>query len=67
MSEKRKAPLTIQQIAKAERAIRRRVEKEKLQQVIIVSTNLAFNLTPSLGPIRVDEGIVSLELVKHPI
>ena len=40
--------------------------KEKLQHVIIVSTNPAFNHTPSPGPIRVDEGFVSPELVKHP-
>ena len=66
MSNKGKAPLTAQQIARAERADRRRADKEKSQQVIIVSTNPAFNLIPSPRPIRVGEGIISLELVKHP-
>ena len=66
MLDKGKAPLTAQQIARAERANRRRADREKSQQVITVSTNPAFNLTPSPGPIRVDKGIVSLELVKHP-
>ena len=66
ISEKGKAPLTAQQIARAERADRRRADKEKLQQVIIVSTNPTFNLTPLPGPIRVDEGIISPKLVKHP-
>ena len=66
MSKKGKVPLTAQQIARAERADRQRADKEKLQQVMTVSTNPTFNLTPSLGPIRVDEGIVSLELLKHP-
>ena len=59
-------PLTTHQIARVERADRRRADKEKLQQVITAFTNPAFNLTPSLGPIRVDEGIVSPKLVKHP-
>ena len=31
-----------------------------------MTTNPAFNLTPSLGPIRADEATVSLESVKHP-
>ena len=66
MLEKGKAPLTTQQIARAERTDRRRVDIEKLQQVITISTNPTFNLTPSPGPIRVDEGIVSPKLVKHP-
>ena len=66
MSDKGKAPLTAQQIARAERAEKRRVDKEKSQQVITVTTNSAFNLTPSPGPIRADETVVSLELVKHP-
>ena len=66
MSKKGKALLTAQQIARAERVNRRRADKEKLQQVITVSTNPAFNLTPSPRPIRVDEGIFSPELIKHP-
>ena len=66
MSNKGKASLTAQQIARAERAEKRRVDKEKSQQVIIVTTNPTFNLTPSPGPIRADEAIVSSELVKHP-
>ena len=66
MSDKGKAPLTAQQIARAKRAKKRRVEKEKSQQVITVTTNPAFNLTPSPGPIRADEAVVSPELVKHP-
>ena len=66
MSDKRKAPLTAQQIAKAERAEKRRVDKEKSQQVITVTTNPAFNLTPSPGPIRFNETVASPELVKHP-
>ena len=66
MSEKEKVPLTAQQIARVERADRRRADKEKLQHVITTSTNPTFNLTPSSRPIRVDEGIVSHELVKHP-
>ena len=66
MSDKGKAPLTAQQIARAERAEKKRVDKEKSQQVIIVTTNPAFNLTPSPGPIRADVAIVSPELVKHP-
>ena len=66
MSDKGKAPLIAQQIARAERADRRRADKEKSQQVIIVTTNPAFNLTPSPRPIRVDEVVVSPELVKHP-
>ena len=65
MSDKGKAPLTAQQIARVERAEKRRVDKEK-SQVITVTTNLAFNLTPSPGPIRADEAVVSPELVKHP-
>ena len=52
MSDKGKAPLTTQQIARAERAEKRRVDKEKSQQVITVTTNPTFNLTPSPGPIR---------------
>ena len=59
MSDKGKAPLTAQQIARAERAERKRVDKEKSQQVITVTTNSAFNLTPSPGPIRADEAVVS--------
>ena len=66
MSDKGKAPLTAQQIARAERAEKRRANKDKSQQVITVTTNPAFNLTPSPGPIRSDEMIVSPELVKHP-
>ena len=66
MLDKGKAPLTAQQIARTERAERRRVDKEKSQQVITVTTNPAFNLTPSPGPIRTDEAGVSLEVVKHP-
>ena len=66
MSDKGKAPLTAQQIARAERAKKRRIDKEKSQQVITVTTNPAFNLTPSPGPIRADEAVVSPELVKHP-
>ena len=66
MSNKGKAPLTAQQIARAERAEKRRVDKEKSQQVITVTTNPAFNLTPSPRPIRADEVVVSPELVKHP-
>ena len=66
MSDKEKAPLTAQQIARAERAERRRADKEKSQQVITITTNPAFNLTPSPGPIRVDETVVSPESVKHP-
>ena len=66
MYGKGKAPLMAQQIARAERANRRRVDKEKLQQVISVSTNPVFNLTPSLGLIKVDAGVISPELVKHP-
>ena len=66
MLDKGKAPLIAQQIARAERANRRRADREKSQQVLTVSTNPAFNLTPSPGPIRVDEGIVSPKLVKHP-
>ena len=66
MSNKGKAPLTAQQIARVERAEKRRVDKEKSQQVITVTTNPAFNLTPSPGPIRADEVVVSPELVKHP-
>ena len=61
-----KAPLRAQQIARAERAERRRVDKEKSQQVITVTTNPAFNLTPSPGPIKVDEAIDSPKSVKHP-
>ena len=61
MSKKGKAPLIAQQIARAERADRRRGDKEKLQHVITVSTNPAFNLTPSPRPITVDEGIASSE------
>ena len=41
MSDKGKAPLTTQQIARAERAEKRRVDKEK-PQVITVTTNPAF-------------------------
>ena len=67
MSEKGKAPLTAQQIVRAKRANRRRADEEKIQRVITVSTNPAFNLTPSSGPIRVDEIIVSPKLVKRPI
>ena len=66
MSDKGKAPLTAQQIARAERAEKRRVDKDKSQQVITVTTNPAFNITPSPGPIRADEVVVSPELVKHP-
>ena len=66
MSDKGKAPLTAQQIARAERAEKRRVDKDKLQQIITVISNPAFNLTPSPGPIRSDEPVASLELVKHP-
>ena len=66
MSDKGKAPLTAQQIARAERAEKRRVDKDKSQQVITITTNPTFNLTPSPGPIRADETIVSPELVKHP-
>ena len=66
MLDKGNAPLTAQQIARAERAEKRRIDKEKSQQVITVTTNPAFNLTPSPGPIRVDEAVVSPELVKHP-
>ena len=66
MSDKGKAPLLAQQIARAERAEKMRVDKEKSQQVIIVATNPAFNLTPSPGPIRADEVVVSPKLVKHP-
>ena len=66
MSDKGKAPLTTQQITRAERAEKKRVDKEKSQQVIIVTTNPAFNLTPSPGPIKADEAIVSPELIKHP-
>ena len=61
MSDKGKAPLTAQQIARAERVEKKRVDKEK-QQVITVTTNLAFNLTPSPGSIRADEAVVSPEL-----
>ena len=66
MSNKGKALLIAQQIARAERAEKKRVEKEKSQQVIIVTTNPTFNLTPSPGPIRADEAVVTPELVKHP-
>ena len=66
MSDKGKAPLTAQQIARAERAKKRRVDKDKSQQIITITTNPAFNLTPSPGPIRADEIVVSLEFVKHP-
>ena len=66
MSDKGKAPLIAQQIARAEKAEKMRIDKEKSQQVITVITNLAFNLTPSSGPIRADETVVSPELVKHP-
>ena len=66
MSDKGKAPLIAQQIARAERAEKRRVDKEKSQQIITITTNPAFNLTPSPGPIRADEVVVSRELVKHP-
>ena len=66
MSDKGKAPLTTQQIARAEKAKKRRVDKEKSQQVITVTTNPAFNLTPSPGPIRADEAVISPELTKHP-
>ena len=65
MLDKGKAPLTAQQIARAERAEKRKVDKER-SQVITVTTNPAFNLTPSPGPIRADEAVVSPELVKHP-
>ena len=66
MSDKGKAPLTAQQIARAERAEKRRVDKDKLQQIITVTSNPAFNLTPSPGPSRADETVTSPELVKHP-
>ena len=66
MSDKGKAPLTAQQIARAERAEKRRVDKDKLQQIITVTSNLAFNLTPSLGPSRANETVTSPKLVKHP-
>ena len=66
MSDKGKAPLTAQQIARAERVEKRRVDKDKLQQIITVTTNPAFNLTPSLRPIRSDEPVASPELIKHP-
>ena len=66
MSEKRKAPLMAQQIARAKRADRRRVDKEKLQQVITISINPIFNLIPFPGPIKVDAGVISSKLVKHP-
>ena len=66
MLDKGKAPLTAQQIARAERAEKRWANKDKSQQVITVTTNPAFNLTPSSGPIRFDKTIVSPELVKHP-
>ena len=66
MLGKGEALLIAQQIARVERANKRRVDKEKLQEVLNVSNNLVYNLTPSLGYLRVDEGIVSLELVKHP-
>ena len=65
MSDKGKAPLIAQQIARAKRAERRRVDKEKSQQAITVTTNPTFNLTPSPGPIRANEAVVSPELVKH--
>ena len=39
---------------------------KKLQQVITVSTNLIFNFNPSPGPIKVNVGVISPELVKHP-
>ena len=66
MSDKGKAPLTAQQIARVERAERRRVDKEKSQEVITVITNPAFNLNPSPGRITADEVVVSSESVKHP-
>ena len=69
MSDKGKAPLTTQQIARAERAERaekRRADRNKSQQVITITTNPAFNLTPSPGPIRADEKVTSPKLVKHP-
>ena len=66
MSDKEKAPLTAQQIARAKRAEKRRVDKDKLQQIITITSNPAFNLTPSLGPSRADETVTSPELVKHP-
>ena len=66
MSRKGKAPLMVQQIARAERADRRRVDKEKLQQIITISINPIFNLTPSPRPIKVDARVISSELVKHP-
>ena len=66
MSDKGKASLTAQQIARAERSDRRRVDKEKLQQVITITTNPAFNLTPSPRPIKANEAVVSPQSVKHP-
>ena len=62
MLGKGKAPLTAQQIA--ERANRRRVDKEKLQQVVTASTNPVFNLTPSPRPIKVDARVISCKLEK---
>ena len=66
ISGKGKAPLIAQQIARAERADKRQIDKEKLQRVIFVSTNPVFNLIPSLGLIKVDGEVISPELVKHP-
>ena len=65
MSDKGKAPVIVQQIARAERAKRKRVDKKK-SQVITVTNNFAFNLTPSPGPIKANEAIVSPESIKHP-
>ena len=65
MSRKKKVPLTSQQVAREERALRRKTSRLKLQEILVVSTNSMYNCIPSLCCTKFDERTTSPKLVKH--